>query len=362
MTRSMRLLFCAPNLCSDAGGPPTLLRAIGRLLQSRGTDVEYLSADQSFRQFLLRLRSMDFSKFDVITNLGMWKPFNHMIARKAASTSVPLVCSPAGMLEPWSLAQKRFKKIAAWHAYQKADVEKSAAILATATSEAVNLRALGLQTPVSIIPAPIEIPLLSTKARSNARDDVKQKRILLFLSRLHPKKGLVDLIKAWARLRPDRWTLVLAGPDSDGYSAIVSKLIRSSQASDVHLVGPVYGESKTELLNSAALFVLPSYSENFGIVVGEALAHRLPVITTTATPWSELEETDSGWWIEPGLESLTTTLQVALSMTPGDLRRMGENGRRLVEERYSEAALAERYVKFYRWLAFNENPPALFQA
>ena len=358
MPGAMRLLFCAPSLRREAGGPAVRIPAIGKLLQTRGVEVQYLTADPHSKHWWLQLRTMDFSKFDVITDYGMWTLFNHLIARKAALNGVPLVSSTMGMLEPWSLGQKRLKKMMAWHAYQKSDLQKSAAILATATIEAMNLRKLGVQIPIAVIPGPIQIP---KSAKPNDRGNgLARPRTALFLSRIHPKKGLMDLVEAWSRIKPIGWKLVIAGPDSDGYGAAVSNFIRERGAFGIDLRGPVYDQRKSALFDSADLFVLPTYSENFGLVVPEALAHRVPVITTTGTPWSELLETKSGWWIEPGVDSLTATLEEALRLTNRELRTMGENGRRLIEERYSENVVAERYASFYRWLVLGEDRPMLF--
>ena len=352
----MRLLFCAPSLRKEAGGPATMVPAIAKLLSTRGAEVRYLTADPHPVHWWLRLRNLDFREFDAITNCGIWTVFNHLVARKAILNAVPLVSCPMGMLEPWSLGQKTLKKKMAWLAYQKSDLEKSAVLLATAKMEAVNLRKLGLELPVAIIPCPIKFPEIPENKTIGHRSPRKA----LFLSRIHPKKGVMELVEAWSRIKPIGWKLVIAGPDCEGYGAAVSNFIRNGSIFGVELCGPAYGQEKSSLFDSADLFVLPTHSENFGLVIPEALAHGLPVITTTGTPWSELSETKSGWWIEPGIESLTATLDQALTLPNRELQIMGENGRKLIKERYADSVVVAQYLNFYHWLAFRENRPEVF--
>jgi len=213
----------------------------------------------------------------------------------------------------------------------------------------------------------------------------KGTRVLLFMSRLHPLKGVDYLLEAWRRIAADysEWSLVIAGPDENAYG---EKLKRKAQAWGVEarltFCGPVYGEEKVQAMKNAELFVLPTSSENFGIVVAEALACGVPVITTKGAPWQELlgrpasslvgddkelecsglsntrELTNSrtsefarsgraGWWIDIGVEPLIVALKEAMGLTDEARREMGKNGRRLVESRYRWEVVAERLAEVY---------------
>ena len=115
-------------------------------------------------------------------------------------------------------------------------------------------------------------------------------------------------------------------------------------------VGSVYGEDKWRLYQEADVFVLPTHSENFGIVVAEALASGTPVITTTGTPWEELNTEHCGWWVPVGTEPLVKALQAFLQTDEEELKLMGENGRRLIEKKYSATTIAEQFVSLYEML------------
>jgi glycosyltransferase involved in cell wall biosynthesis len=189
---------------------------------------------------------------------------------------------------------------------------------------------------------------------------------------LHPKKGIDVLLRAWARQKevtsdvwrvtsPDAdksfsplvsWSLspilVLAGSDLIGYRKDVEKMVKELGLEDsVVITGEVQGEMKDCLLANAEVFVLPSYSENFGIVVAEAMAWGRPVIASTGTPWKEVADAGAGWWVGPEEEALARALAQAIGMGQEELEAMGARGRELVERSYTWAAPAERLVRAY---------------
>jgi glycosyltransferase involved in cell wall biosynthesis len=174
---------------------------------------------------------------------------------------------------------------------------------------------------------------------------------VLFLSRIHPVKGLPMLIDAWSQVDPDGWRLVIAGPDEEGHRAEVESKVRERALADVvDFVGPVSNDEKWTLYRNSDLFVLPTYSENFGIVVAEALASGCPVLTTTGAPWQMLEEHGCGWWVEPTAEQVASALREAVERSNHDRSAMGKRGRELVKRRFSWSSIAERLVQTYRWV------------
>ncbi len=198
------------------------------------------------------------------------------------------------------------------------------------------------------------------------------------MSRLHPKKGIDVLLRAWRkqqnveqgagspehgegqRLRDERpkeqktrdnAVLILAGSDLIGYRRDVEKMVKELGLEDsVVLTGELLGEMKDALLANADVFVLPSYSENFGIVVAEAMAWGRPVIASAGTPWKEVPEVGAGWWVAPEEEGLAKALAEALGKRPQELEAMGARGRALVERSYTWAAPARKLIEAYSGL------------
>jgi len=258
------------------------------------------------------------------------------------------------MISDWALAQAARKKRVAWHLYQRRDLASAALIHATSEAEVAEAQRLGVNVPIARIPNGVEIP----EPEALPPWSTAPVRRALFLSRVHPKKGLPSLIEAWAHVSPDGWELAIAGPDEDGHQADVKQAAAQAGIGDqVKFIGPVADAAKWEVYRSADLFVLPTHSENFGIVVAEALAAGVPVLTTTGAPWSELETHRCGWWTEIGADPIATALTEATHLPTSTLREMGERGRQLVESRYAWSRAAEQMIEAYAWVFGGDSRP-----
>jgi glycosyltransferase involved in cell wall biosynthesis len=348
----MKAIIATPTLAEEVGGPAYSVRRTHESLCLASIESQLITRRRERGTVGLSEWAADgLANTDVVHNFGVWTPFNHRVSRLARRARVPEVICPMGMLEPWSLAQKPLKKRLAWLFYQKRNLEGAAALHATALSEREHLRALGIGIPIAVIPRAVDLPADGALNRSGSRE--RPERVLLFLSRIHPKKGLLELVGACSRLsRRNGWRVIVAGPDTQRHQAdVVAAVKRTGLEDRFHFVGPVWGEAKTELFARSDLFVLPTHSENFGIVIAEALAHSLPVITTTSAPWAELAQFRCGWWMPTGADALAGAIEEALSVPNAVLAEMGSRGRNLIRERYSWPAVARLQIELYAWVS-----------
>ncbi len=294
-------------------------------------------------------------KPDFVHLHGLWKYPSAAVLHWSRRTRKPYMISPRGMLEPWALQQSQLqKRIAGW-LFQNACLRCAACIHATSAQEVESIRGAGYGNPIALIRNGIEAP--ATLPFIPANENRKTKRAL-FLSRIHPKKGLLNLIKAWSEVRPFGWELMIAGPDEGNHlREVKAAVMKHRLEKSIFFRSETLHEAKTQLYLESDLFILPSFSENFGLVIGEALAHGLPVITTRATPWEDLEKRHCGWWIDVGVAPLVRALKEATSLPLDQLRLMGMRGHQLVKDRYSWDRVAGEMVKVYKWLINGGAPP-----
>lgn len=284
---------------------------------------------------------------------GLWLPANHAVAAVCRDLRLPLVASPHGMLSPDALAHDKGKKRVAWWAFQRRDLSSAAAVCVTSGQEADDVRAAGCGRPIAVIPHGVDMPAMPTG--SAARDGP---RIALYLGRIHPIKGLLALVEAWATVRPQGWRVVVAGPDEEGYRKVVEEAVARAGLGDAFAFpGAVFGAAKTALYESASLFVSPSLSENFGVTIAEALAHRLPVIATKGAPWGSIAQEGCGWWVDPGARALAAAIREATALPDAELRAMGGRGRLYVERSFDWARVVAMLIALYGWVLGNEAQP-----
>jgi glycosyltransferase involved in cell wall biosynthesis len=295
---------------------------------------------------------------------GIWQFPSADVLRWRRHSGQPTVISPRGMLDPWAVKNSALRKKIVGFLYEYANLRAASCIHALAESEYVGIRQFGLRGPVAVIPNGIDIPSeveLETPLPSDFPSAWHGSRVLLFLGRVHPKKGLVPLLEGWAKLGSIKqdWKLAIAGPDEVGHHAEIALRIDAlGLRHEATLVGPQYGIGKKQWLNRADAFVLPSFSEGFPMAVLEAMAHRLPVLMTRECHFPEAFDAGVAYEAKPQADSLAEQLEQLFARSSTDLNEVGVRARQFTAERYSWPIIAREMIDVYRWLLDGGAPPS----
>ena len=292
----------------------------------------------------------------IIHDNGIWLPSNNTICSFARKNKIKLIISPHGMLEPWSLNYKKYKKRLAWFLYQKRNLKNADVLHACSEMEANNLLQLNLKKPIALISNGIEKPskieleypylLKDLGIKDNSYNN------FIFVGRIHPKKGLLVLLESvkFTLKKKNNWRLIIAGYPELNYDAVLKEYIEKNNLNDkVIILGPLEGESLFNLYKNAKFLILPSFSENFGLVVAEALNFGLPVIATTGTPWSILEKTKSGWWVEPTVDDISKAINNAINLNEKEYEMMSSNAL-ILSKKFDWEKISESFLVLYKWM------------
>lgn len=313
------------------------------------------------------------SNYDIVHQHGAFLPIS--LFTKSLSNKIKIVISPHGLFEPERLKIQSQKKNIARLFFENSNFSRSACLVACSKQEALNLEELNFSVPIAILPNGIVDSFLSDKTTVKERNLFrekkkipKDKKILLFISRIHHIKGLPLLLEVISKMKSEfqksDWLLVIAGIDENNHEKELKKIVKEYKLEElVQFVGPVFGREKILMLDNASTFILPSYSENFGIVVIEALARGIPVITTKNTPWTDVEDFNCGWWVERNEKDFGLTLQNVLKLDSKELSSMGESGKKLVRKKYLWTSIAKQSISLYKWILsdFSEDLQSGFQ-
>ncbi len=394
-----------------AGGLYESVRRLVQELQDTGLEVSVLGAFDKFTQddipawdpvTVRAFRSIGPTQFgyspgyleflrlyrpQILHTHGIWIYSSLATHSYAVRHRVPYMVSPHGMLDPWAVRNSRWKKTAAYWLYERVHLRDASVMRALCESEAEAFRKFGLKNPIAIIPNGVDLPedeftkletrrngCAATAGSANLKPEAEAKKTLLFLGRIHPKKGLPNLIRAFAAKLKDQcgslkqdapWQLVIAGWDQGGHEAELVRLCKELGLSFSHKMpesdpssassfqpavlffGPAFGDDKKLLLHSAHAFILPSFSEGLPMSVLEAWSYYLPVLITPECNLPEGFAADAAIRIGTDTESIAQGLDTLFSMAASDLQSMGSNGRTLVEEKFTWKSVAARMREVY---------------
>ena len=383
----VKIALLIPSLSRMAGGMFDSARWLAKSLQSeQQAHVEILSFDDgvseqdlsfwqplvvrcfvargpaSFRFAPALAEKLCGSDFDIVHVQGLWTYLSLAATKWAAKTRRPYLVTPHGMLDPWAIKHSSWKKQIAFWLFERRHLLSAGCIHAVSGGEALAIRELGLRNPICIIPNGVEIPGMDSdrlQAPWNG-EFVAGRKVLLYLGRLHPKKGLQTFLRAWQRARSekDKWVFVIGGWDQGGHRSDLEQLVNELAISNsVKFLGPLFDAKRGAAYRHASAFVLPSLSEGQPLTVLEAWSHALPVLMTGECNLGEGFEAGAAIRMEPTVESQVHALRALFSLSDAALREMGHRGGELVLANFSWSQSASQMSRVYQWLLGRSAPP-----
>ena len=388
---SMNVSMLAPYISRRGGGVTDCVRSLARFLENKhDIYVDVISVEDEFSaedrtpwgDLSVHLLASKYAAFryapdlsrqlssltpDLVHTHGLWTYLSVAATRWSKSNGGlprrPYVVSTHGMLDPWALHNSRWKKIIAGFAFERRHLENAACIHAINQAEAVAIRAFGLKNPVCIIPNGVEVPASNAANRTPpwTAHIVSDRKVLLYLGRLHPKKGLSTLLRGWKKASEHEkgWILVIAGWDQGGHRRDLEQLSRELKIADsVQFIGPLFGNARDTAYQNADAFVLPSLSEGQPLVVLEAWSHARPVLMTQECNLPEGFENGAAIRMSATVEGAAGALGRLFELEKSALEEMGRRGRDLVIDNFSWSQIASQMFAVYKWLLGRSTPPS----
>jgi len=375
----MKLAMLTPSISRRAGGLRDCVLNLARSLEEKhdvrvdvlSVEDEFAAADRplwdplsvhlarpklaTFRYAPELSQSLSAADPDLVHTHGLWTYLSIATLRWSERGMKPYVVSPHGMLDPWALRNSQWKKRIASFLFERRHLKGAACLHAINRPEAVAMRNFGLKNPICVIPNGVEIPDSTSKLQPPewGNEFEPDRKVLLYLGRLHPKKGLPTLLRSWreAISKNGDWILVIAGWDQAGHRSELEQLVAQLGISDsVKFVGPLFGAQRDAAYQSANAFVLPSLSEGQPLAVLEAWSHALPVIMTRECNLGEGFEMGAAVRMEPTIASGIDALETLFSLGDAALREMGMCGKRLVASSFSWPRIAAEMFSVYQWV------------
>jgi glycosyltransferase involved in cell wall biosynthesis len=384
----MKVLHVIPSLNPALGGPTKVVFNIVKTLRRQGIDAEIATTNDNgaesldvplneriqyqdvpvwflprfepqmkeflFSAALTKWLWQNISNYDIVDNHYLFSYASTCAGAIARWQKVPYTVRTQGQLTPWALAQSRLKKQIYTSLIERHNLNSAAAIHCTALGEAEDVRNFGIQTPIITLPLGVNKPEILPEAKTeicNKYDIPPDKPIVLFLSRLHYKKRpdlLIESLAELAKLGQD-FHLIMAGSGEDEYVNYLKNLVKDHHglAECTSWVGFVTGRDKDLFLQGSDIFVLPSFSENFGIVVAEAAIASLPIIITPGVQISpDIADANAGLVVAGKKAELVQALSQLIS-SPELRSQMGANAQKLASQKYSWSAISTQLIQHY---------------
>jgi len=281
---------------------------------------------------------------------GLWL-LNSLLTLKYAKSGMATFIQPHGLLMPYSYRLNKIKKALSFHLIENKNIKLSKALIACSSDEANSLKVLFPDKPIAIIENGVPKEIVRKSNIIVKRDD--SAKTIIVVSNITPVKGHERLIMAFSKVDPKlskNWKIIIVGDGNQKYIKKILSLIHDYRLnSKVELLGPLYGDKLLYHLDQSDFFVLPSLSENYGIVVAEAMARGLPVLTTKATPWKIIERLNCGLYVDNSENALCKGLSYMMSISGIERARMGSRGHSYIKRQNTWDSIGEMYLELYLW-------------
>lgn len=334
----MKICFISEFYTPRYGGQYTSVKGVVDICRLK--KIKYMVIHKKSKIYNENIRlEKSISECDIIHIFGGWTLFYIKISLLAHKLKKKIIVHPMGFYEPWSLNQKKIKKKLGWYLYQRKFLRQAAVVHCASHNEENNLKKLDSKIKTVILPFGIN----NKDIKKNISKVIKRRCI--FLSRLHKKKGLDILIKAWVELKNKNWSLDIVGFGEKKYYMHLIKDIKNSK---IRFLKPIINPSKkNKLLDNYDFLVLPTLNENFGIVILESLARGLPVLTTNETPWIAIQNTNAGWVINHSIIELKLVLNQIFNTQDKEFFIKKKNAIKIAKK-FTKENLAKFYLKAFK--------------
>ena len=375
----MKVLQVVTNVNCESSGVTQTIEAICRALALAGADVELHSLLPLKRDFPFKSIAYPHAFFphpylgrspemlkglkeacktaDIAHINGLWQLPNVYPLWACRGAKCKLVVQPHGTLSKAAMKYSCFVKFVFGHLVQYEVLRKADMFVATSEEECNDIRRLGYRQPVVVLPNGVDVPTVELNTDASNYSD---RRRMFFLSRIHPKKNVDMLIRCWARLEGlfPNWHLSIVGPDNNNtYANQMKKLAMQLGCHRVTFEGELNGAEKFRFMVESDCEVLPTHSENFGMVVAESLACGTPVICSQGAPWEGLCKERCGWWVPINEEAFESAMRAAMSMPRDALKEMGERGREWMKRDFMWDVIGRKMNLAYKWLVGGGSKP-----
>jgi glycosyltransferase involved in cell wall biosynthesis len=343
---NFRILHISKDL---VGGIGTVIKTLSQVFE-KGHILTLNIGIKSFLNEFYQVKNL----FDVLHFHGAWTLHLLPLIKKM---NQPTIVSPHGALDKTSLTKSKYKKLIVKFLYMRKGYLNADCIHALTEKEAKDIRDYGIKdVPIFIIPNGIDLDeklTLNEKLKLELLQLANNRKIILSLSRLHIGKGIDLLIESFKDIydkNPNTILFIVGSGEKKYVQKLSEKLNDFKLSNNVFLLGDKVNEDKNVMYDIADIFVLPSFNEGFGITVLEAYRQKVPVITTTNTPFDEIKKQNFGWYINPSKEDLIMAIEDALNRDEYELSEMGSKGYSWVEKNYSSKSVNEKYSELYGWV------------